>query len=128
MIELQNVTKAFGNVQAVDGVSFSTDIGEIFGLIGPNGAGKTTTIRMIMNIIAPDTGTILFEGRPMAEKDKQRIGYLPEERGLYKKIKVNDMLLYLGELKGKRRPVIQKNIDFWLERFGHLESFPTIFC
>ena len=117
MIEVKNVTKSFDSVTAVRDVSFATEPGEIFGLIGPNGAGKSTTIRMIMNILAPDSGSILFEGKPITEKDKDRIGYLPEERGLYKKVKVNDMLIYLGELKGKERNLLQKNIDYWLDRF-----------
>ncbi len=117
MISVDNIFKSFESVEAVKGVSFSTKPGEIFGLIGPNGAGKSTTIRMIMNIIAPDSGSISFDGKKICEKDKERIGYLPEERGLYKKVKVNDMLLYLGELKGMERTRLQKNINNWLKRF-----------
>jgi len=121
MISVENVSKTFDSVEAVKNISFKADAGEIFGLIGPNGAGKSTTIRMIMNIIAPDSGSIYFDGKRLSEKDKERIGYLPEERGLYKKVKVNDMLLYLGELKGKDRSFLQKNIDEWLNRFALLE-------
>lgn len=117
MISVGNISKSFDAVEAVKNVSFSAKPGEIFGLIGPNGAGKSTTIRMIMNIIAPDSGSILFDGRPMVETDKERIGYLPEERGLYKKVKMNDMLLYLGELKGADRSRLQGNIDRWLKKF-----------
>ncbi|MBT3274438.1 MAG: ATP-binding cassette domain-containing protein [Spirochaetales bacterium] len=117
MIEVANVSKSFDSVQAVKEVNFTAGPGEIFGLIGPNGAGKSTIIRMIMNIIAPDTGKILFDGKPIEEKDKERIGYLPEERGLYKKTKVNDMLMYLGELKGGERLRLQEQIDYWLEHF-----------
>lgn len=117
MIELQNVSKNFAGVQAVEDVSFQAEKGEIFGLIGPNGAGKSTTIRMIMNILAPDTGRILFDGHPICENDKNRIGYLPEERGLYKKVKVNEVLRYLGSLKSDDKALIQKNIDYWLDRF-----------
>jgi ABC-2 type transport system ATP-binding protein len=117
MIELQHVTKRFGDLVAVNEVSFTARKGGVFGLLGPNGAGKSTTIRMIMNIIAPDQGTILFDGKPIAESDKERIGYLPEERGLYKKVTVNDMLTYLGELKGRTRTEIQPRIDYWLDRF-----------
>jgi len=102
MIELRNVRKKYGDIAAVNDISFTAEPGAIFGLLGPNGAGKTTTIRMIMNIIAPDEGTIRFGGRRLTEQDKNRIGYLPEERGLYRKSKVNDVLLYLGRLKGKR--------------------------
>ena len=121
MIEVRNVSKSFESVHAVSDVSFTAESGEIFGLIGPNGAGKSTTIRMIMNIIAPDDGNILFDGSPLVEKDKERIGYLPEERGLYKKVKVNDMLMYLGELKGADRGLVQRNIDLWLGRFDLTE-------
>jgi ABC-2 type transport system ATP-binding protein len=121
MIELQNVSKSFTGLQAVDNVSFQTRPGEIFGLIGPNGAGKSTTIRMIMNILVPDSGEILFDGRPIREKDKERIGYLPEERGLYKKVKVNEVLRYLGSLKTDHREALQRNIDSWLDKFGLTE-------
>ena len=120
MIQVNNVIKHYGSVLAVDGVSFETKPGEIFGLIGPNGAGKSTTIRMIMNIIAPDAGEILFDGKRMTEGDKRRIGYLPEERGLYRKVKVNEMLLYLGELKAGKSEGIQSRIDEWLGRFDLL--------
>ncbi len=121
MIEVKSVTKAFETVQAVNCVSFSAVPGEIFGLIGPNGAGKSTTIRMIMNILLPDSGEILFDGKPLCEKDKDRIGYLPEERGLYKKVKVNDMLVYLADLKGKNPRESQKQIDYWLDRFDLMQ-------
>ncbi len=121
MVTVDTISKSFGALEAVKGISFTAEPGGIFGLIGPNGAGKSTTIRMIMNIIAPDSGTIFFDGRPMREKDKERIGYLPEERGLYKKVKVNDMLLYLGELKGGERSRLQRNINEWLNRFGLLD-------
>jgi ABC-2 type transport system ATP-binding protein len=117
MIEVREVRKRFGEVRAVDGLSFAAYPNEIFGLIGPNGAGKTTTIRMIMNILAPDSGEILFDGRRISEADKARIGYLPEERGLYRKITVNDMLLYLATLKGASRSVSQDRIDGWLRKF-----------
>lgn len=117
MVELRTVTKRYGNTTAVDGVSFAAKGGEIFGLIGPNGAGKSTTIKMIMNILSPDEGQILFFGRPIREEDKQHIGYLPEERGLYRKLRVNEMLLYLSDLKGRPREESQKRIDEWLARF-----------
>ena len=117
MIAVDKVSKSFESVEAVKSISFATEPGEIFGLIGPNGAGKSTTIRMIMNIIAPDTGTITFDGKQIKDDDKARIGYLPEERGLYKKVKLNEMLLYLGELKGMERSRLQTNIDGWLKRF-----------
>jgi len=105
-------------VQAVAGLSFEARPGEIFGLIGPNGAGKTTTIRMIMNIIAPDSGTIRFDGSPLSEADKDRIGYLPEERGLYRKAKLGEVLEYLAAIKGAKPALYRPSIDTWLERFG----------
>jgi ABC-2 type transport system ATP-binding protein len=117
LVELRNVKKHFGKLKAVDMVSFSTNPGEILGLLGPNGAGKTTIIRMIMNILAPDEGEVLFENRKIREKDKDRIGYLPEERGLYKKVKMGDMLLYLSSLKNCGRKKANKRLDDWLERF-----------
>jgi ABC-2 type transport system ATP-binding protein len=121
MIELRDVRKHFGEVHAVDGLSLSTSEGEVFGLLGPNGAGKSTTIKMIMNILAPDSGSILFNGKHIAESDKDRIGYLPEERGLYKKVKLNEMLLYLASLKNAEQQAAQKRIDEWLERFDLTE-------
>lgn len=117
MIDVQAVTKQFGNRTVVDGISFQAAAGEIFGLIGPNGAGKTTTIRMIMNILAPDSGSILIGSSPLREQDKERIGYLPEERGLYPKVTVEDMLLYLATLKGRSPADIRPRIHTLLEQF-----------
>jgi ABC-2 type transport system ATP-binding protein len=117
MLELVGVCKAFGAVRAVDGLSLSAKPGSIFGLIGPNGAGKTTTIRMIMNILSPDSGRILFDGIPLSDAHKARIGYLPEERGLYRKNSVEEILLYLAALKGVTRAKALASIAFWLDRF-----------
>ena len=117
MLQVRNVKKSYGAVQAVDGISFTASAGKIYGLLGPNGAGKTTTIRMIMNIIAPDQGQILFDGKPISPGDKNRIGYLPEERGLYRKMILNDLLHYFASLKGRKRGEVQSRIDDWLERF-----------
>jgi len=117
LITVENVSKSYSSVKAVDDLSFETKPGEIFGLIGPNGAGKSTTIRMIMNIIAPDTGIIRFDGKALAEADKARIGYLPEERGLYKKARLGEVLEYLAAIKGARRAEARASIDGWLERF-----------
>jgi ABC-2 type transport system ATP-binding protein len=121
MVEVRNAVKRFGQTIAVDDVSFTAQPGEIFGLIGPNGAGKSTTIKMIMNILAPDSGTILFSGRRMTEGDKEKIGYLPEERGLYRKVRVNEMLSYLADLKGKPPSASQPVIDRWLDRFDLMQ-------
>jgi len=118
VLDVRDVEKSYADLRAVDGVSFTARPGEIFGLIGPNGAGKSTLIRMIMNIIGPDRGEILFDGRRVVEEDKNRIGYLPEERGLYRKVTVGTMLTYLAELKGLRRRASAPRILSWLERFG----------
>jgi ABC-2 type transport system ATP-binding protein len=115
-LELKDLHKTYGKFPAVDGVSLRVPAGSIFGLLGPNGAGKTTTIRMIMDIIAPDTGEILFFGRPRQRDDLRRIGYLPEERGLYRKMTVTDTLLFFGELHGEKRSALRPRIQQWLER------------
>lgn len=116
-LEIENVTKKFGDFFAVKRLSFNIPRGMIYGLLGPNGAGKTTTIRMVMNIIIPDEGSIKILDRIMDEETKERIGYLPEDRGLYPKMKVGELLLFLAELKGLRGSPARKEIDFWLERF-----------
>ncbi|MGB7338468.1 MAG: ATP-binding cassette domain-containing protein [Phototrophicaceae bacterium] len=99
-ITVNNISKWYGDFQAVQDVSFDVHQGEIFALLGPNGAGKSTTIRMILDIIKPDAGQIAVMGQPMSDETKNRLGYLPEERGLYKTVKVIDMMVYLGRLKG----------------------------
>ncbi len=101
-LEVKNLTKKFNGITAVDNASFSVQEGSVFGLIGRNGAGKTTTIRMMLNIYFPDEGEVLFRGKKTEQNFKDMVGYLPEERGLYKKMKVIDMLLFLAELKGKK--------------------------
>jgi ABC-2 type transport system ATP-binding protein len=121
VVEVRKVSKRFQSVSAVEGLSFSATGGEIFGLLGPNGAGKSTTIRMLLNIIAPDSGTIFYSGRPMTEADKDTIGYLPEERGLPKKLTLIAALTYFASLKGAQGPGVQHRIDEWLERFGLAE-------
>jgi len=121
LVELKNVSKSFANVQAVKNISFTARAGEIFGLLGPNGAGKSTTIRMMLGIYLPDSGAIYFNGKPLEEKDKNRIGYLPEERGLYKQMKVNDVLLYLAGLKGRKRKEVQPRIDYLLAELNLLD-------
>ncbi len=115
-LELKGIRKSYGKFTAVDGISLGVPSGSIFGLLGPNGAGKTTTIRMIMDIIAPDTGEIRFFGRPRRREDLRRVGYLPEERGLYRKMTVTDTLLFFGELHGEKRSTLRPRIEHWLER------------
>jgi len=117
IINVENVTKAFGKNTAVNDVSFNVEKGRIFGLLGPNGAGKTTTIRMINHILTPDTGTITINGQISSPITQKMIGYMPEERGLYKKMKVGEQLLYLTQLKGMSTSAAKKAIDFWLDRF-----------
>ncbi|HEY8563098.1 MAG TPA: ABC transporter ATP-binding protein [Pyrinomonadaceae bacterium] len=115
-LRLENVTKRFGDFTAVDNLSFNVRAGRVFGFLGPNGAGKTTTIRMIVGITAPDEGKIELFGHRMSAGLQDRIGYLPEERGLYKKMKVLDQLRYFAALKGVSSKDADARIDFWLER------------
>jgi ABC-2 type transport system ATP-binding protein len=115
-LELKSVCKAYGNFVAVDNVSLVVEPGSIFGLLGPNGAGKTTTLRMIMDIIAPDSGEVLLYGRPRQPGDTETVGYLPEERGLYRKMTVVDHLAYFAELHGMRRAESLPKIETWLGR------------
>ncbi|MEA2695438.1 MAG: type transport system ATP-binding protein [Acidobacteriota bacterium] len=117
ILELVDVRKSYGDFTAVSGVSMAVPPGSIFGLLGPNGAGKTTTIRMIMDIIAPDSGEVRFFGHPRTAKDLGRIGYLPEERGLYRKMTVVDQLLFLAEIRGLKSRDALPEIERWLERF-----------
>jgi ABC-2 type transport system ATP-binding protein len=116
ILELRNVRKAYGDFVAVDSVSMAVPAGSIFGLLGPNGAGKTSSIRMIMNITAPDSGEVMVFGHPRTSDDLRRIGYLPEERGLYRKMTVMDQLVFLGEIRGLRGPKLVSDINQWLER------------
>jgi len=117
VLELHNLIKDFDTKRAVDNVSFSHHSGQVLGLLGPNGAGKTTTIRMIMNIIAPDSGEIRVFGEVFSESLKDRIGYLPEERGLYRKLTVNEILLFFGRLKGMKRSNITERGNLLLNQF-----------
>jgi ABC-2 type transport system ATP-binding protein len=117
MLTVHNISKTYkGGVKAVDGVSFSVRPGSVLGILGPNGAGKTTTIRMILNIIKPDAGIIEFKGSPVGEDTKNAIGYLPEERGLYKKSSIGDTLAYFASVKNAHNGVKQ-SVGEWLERF-----------
>ena len=116
-LEVRNLTKKFDNITAVDNVSFEVPDGSIFGLIGRNGAGKTTTIRMMMGIYLPDNGEVVLRGVKVGQEFKNNAGYLPEERGLYKKMKVLDTLLYFAELKGKSGKEIQRRAEDYLQRF-----------
>ncbi len=116
-LEVKNLSKSFGRIKAVDNASFGVPEGSIFGLIGRNGAGKTTTIRMMMNIYTPDSGEVHLRGTKVDKSFKDKVGYLPEERGLYKKMKVLDTLLFFAEIKGKTGKEIEKKAKYYLQRF-----------
>lgn len=118
ILKLNNVVKYFGDYKATNNVSFSVDKGKIVGLLGPNGAGKTTIIRQITNIYMPDEGEIILFGEPIKPIHQNRIAYLPEERGLYKKVKVMDMLVYFGKLKGLSSKEAYDRSFKWLEKLG----------
>ena len=119
-VEVSHIAKSFADKVVVNDLSFSVAQGEIFGLIGPNGAGKTTTIRMMMDIIKPDSGDVTILGEKLNEATKNRLGYLPEERGLYRKLKVLDSIVYLASLKGMNRHSAEEKADELLNRTGML--------
>ena len=116
-LETRQVVKRYANHTALDGVSITVPEGQVFGLLGPNGAGKTTLIRIINRITAPDAGEVWFDGRLSRPEDIYSIGYLPEERGLYKKMKVGEQAIYLAQLKGLSRQEAKKRLTDWFERF-----------
>ena len=122
IIECKNVSKSFGEKVALDNVSVEIPKGKIFGLLGPNGAGKTTLIRIINRITIPNSGTVLFDGRPITQDDVEKIGYLPEERGLYRKMKVGEQAMYFAQLKGMGYREAQDELKKWFVRFG-IESW-----
>src|ERR671918_2439971 len=115
-VKLDRVSKSFGEFTAVKELSLTVRAGRVFGLLGPNGAGKTTTIRMIVNITAPDSGSIELFGRKIDSELQNRIGYLPEERGLYRRMRVADQLRFFAELKNVRGKLVDAKIDEWLAR------------
>ena len=117
IIEVKNVTQTFGEKVALDKVSLEIPEGKIFGLLGPNGAGKSTLIRIINRITIATEGQILFKGHPITEEDVSHIGYLPEERGLYRKMKVGDQAVYLAQLKGMPAREAQEALKEWFIRF-----------
>lgn len=121
-ITVENVSKWYGDFQAVKDLSFTVQMGEIFAVLGPNGAGKSTTIRMILDIIKPDNGRISVLGAAIADDTKRRIGYLPEERGLYKGLKVLDVMIYLGRLKGLKRTDAKHKALGLLDQLGLAEQ------
>ncbi|MCM3042619.1 ATP-binding cassette domain-containing protein [Paenibacillus motobuensis] len=120
---LEKVVKQFGEKTAVNEISLQVEAGEIYGLLGANGAGKTTTMRMVLGLIYPDDGSILYHGKPFSKELQGGMGYLPEERGLYPKIKVSDQIKYLAKLRGMSESQAEKSLRYWLERFGVPEYY-----
>ena len=118
LIECKGICKRFGEKVALDNLSVDIPKGKIFGLLGPNGAGKTTLIRIINRITIPNSGEVLFDGRPITQSDVEKIGYLPEERGLYRKMEVGDQAMYLAQLKGMSAADARKELKQWFIRFG----------
>jgi len=116
MLQTQNIVKQYAGHRALDQVSVNVPEGCIYGLLGPNGAGKTTLIRIVNQIIAPDSGQVLLKGKPITPGDVRHIGYLPEERGLYKKMKVGEQALYLAQLKGMTQKEARRRIEYWFDR------------
>ncbi|MBE9388300.1 ABC transporter ATP-binding protein [Vagococcus salmoninarum] len=117
MLEVKHLTKSFGTMKAVNDVSFTIQEGTILGLIGQNGAGKSTTFRLILDFLSSDQGEVLWKGRKLTDKDYNIIGYLPEERGLYPKISIEEQLIYFAKLRGKTKQEIIPKIDFWMDKF-----------
>src|SRR5208282_574423 len=115
-LEVVKINKAYSGTRAVTDLSFSVPQGAIYGLLGPNGAGKTTTIRMLMDIIIPDSGSVTLFGELFRRELLRRVGYLPEERGLYKKMKVKEMLVFLGLIRGLERPESVRATEHWMKR------------
>ncbi|MER2109848.1 MAG: ABC transporter ATP-binding protein [Desemzia incerta] len=117
MLEAKNLKKSFGDLTAVNDVSFTIKQGEILGMIGQNGAGKTTTFRLILDFLTADSGEVLWNGKPLTKEDYNIIGYLPEERGLYPKVTIEDQLIYFARLRGKTKKEVKPLIDMWMEKF-----------
>lgn len=122
LIECQDICKSFGEKVALDHISVTMEKGKIFGLLGPNGSGKTTLIRIINRITIPNSGVILFDGRPITQRDVEKIGYMPEERGLYRKMKVGEQALFFARLKGMSYKDAETELKKWFVRFG-IESW-----
>lgn len=117
MLEVKELKKTFGELTAVDNISFTIEKGKIMGLIGQNGAGKTTTFRLILDLLTADKGEVLWEGKRLTKKSFDKIGYLPEERGLYPKVSIENQILYFAQLRGKKKSDIKPLIDDWMDRF-----------
>jgi ABC-2 type transport system ATP-binding protein len=118
MLEVADLARRYGDVVALDGLSFTVEPGQLFGFVGPNGAGKTTTMRIILGVLEPDAGAVRWRGQPVDLSVRARFGYMPEERGLYPKMRVRDQLAYFASLHGLPRPAARAAADSWLERLG----------
>ena len=118
MLTVDNLHKRFGQVTALDGLSFDAHHGRILGFLGPNGAGKTTAMRAMLGLVVPDAGSVRYAEAPVGPKERLRCGYMPEERGLYPKMKVKEQLAYFARLSGVEKQTAAKTADEWLERFG----------
>jgi ABC-2 type transport system ATP-binding protein len=118
VLELRGLTRRFGRVVALDGVSFSVPQGQLLGFVGPNGAGKTTTMRIILGVLEPDAGEVLWRGRRMTGEARRRAGYMPEERGLYPKMRVRDQLVYFARLHGLTPGSARDAVEYWMDRLG----------
>jgi ABC-2 type transport system ATP-binding protein len=117
-LQVERIVKQYGDKTAVNGISFTAEAGEIYGLLGANGAGKTTTMRMVLGLIMPDSGSIRYHGKPYSREQLRDLGYLPEERGLYPKIKVSDQIIYLARLRGVSAKEADRRLKEWLEKFN----------
>jgi len=117
-LELEDLHKRYGETVALDGVSFSVGDGEVFGFVGPNGAGKTTLMRIVLGVLAADSGEVRWRGSPIGAEERRRIGYMPEERGLYPKMRVRDQLVFMARLHGVDETEAQREAESWMERLG----------
>lgn len=123
VLELQDVVKHYGDQTAVNGIRLQVEAGEIYGLLGGNGAGKTTTMRMVLGLIYPDEGSIMYHGKPFSLQMQHGMGYLPEERGLYPKVKVSEQITYLARLRGMSAKDADQSLRYWLDRFAVPEYY-----
>jgi ABC-2 type transport system ATP-binding protein len=121
VLELQGLTRRYGEVVALDNLSFTVREGQMFGFVGPNGAGKTTTMRIVLGVLEPDRGEVRWRGRPVDAETRRRFGYMPEERGLYPKMRVRDQLDYFARLHGLSAADAARAADYWIERLGVAE-------
>jgi ABC-2 type transport system ATP-binding protein len=121
VLELRDLARAYGDVVALDGVSFSVPAGQMFGFVGPTGAGKTTTMRIVLGVLEPDRGDVYWRGEPVDFETRSRFGYMPEERGLYPKMRVRDQLVYLARLHGVEPSGARRSADRWIEQLGLTE-------